>query len=129
MPPRPRVLPPPPRVIPPRPLTGNVTDAPGNYPGSGSMAGPRKETARITIRPEPVNPMTATVKMAKTQPLLTVPVVPLVSAPVRVTTTAEAEPSPGMLDMLDRVPLPICWILCGISAITLLIQIWNYFAA
>ena len=87
-----------------------------------------KETARITIRPEPAAPMAATVKMAKTQPLLTVPAAKAPSAPVFVAEEeeeAETEP-PGLLDMLDHVPLPVCWTIFAISSVTLLIQIWNY---
>jgi hypothetical protein len=31
--------------------------------------------------------------------------------------------------MLDAVPLPVCWTIFGISLVTLLIQIWNYFGS
>lgn len=130
MPLRPRVLPPPPRLT---PLSADtVVAAPAHYPGSGTQAGPRKETARITILPAPAAaPMAATVKMAKTQPLLTVPAAKPVSAPVIVSSGDEgdARASGGPLDMLDAVPLPICWTIFGISSVTLLIQIWNYFGS
>jgi hypothetical protein len=33
------------------------------------------------------------------------------------------------ISTLDAVPLPICWTIFGISAVTLLIQIWNYFGS
>ena len=32
-------------------------------------------------------------------------------------------------DLLDTVPMPICVMIFGFSAITLLIQIWNYFGS
>lgn len=130
MPPRPRVLPPPPRpVLSPSLAAAKVADAPANYPGSGTQAGPRKETARITILPQPATPMASTIKMAKTQPLLTVPVPQPQSAPVVVTPESGVETSGGSLQMLDAVPLPVCWTIFGISTVTLLIQIWNYFSA
>ncbi|MEP6822716.1 MAG: hypothetical protein ABI946_10250 [Chthoniobacterales bacterium] len=101
-----------------------------NYPGSETQTAPRKETARITILPEPANPMAATIKMAKTQPLLTVPAAQTPIVPVVVATHEErTAATPGALAMLDHVPLPICWTIFGISAVTLLIQIWNYFGS
>jgi hypothetical protein len=130
MPPRPRVLPPPPRVIPPAASpASNVTAAPTNYPGSGSQAGPKKETARISILPEPVRQPAPTVKMTKTQPLLaaTPPRMQTIAAPsVPQVTHPSAE---AATTMLDAVPLPVCWTIFGVSAVTLLIQIWNYFGS
>ena len=75
--------------------------------------------------------MAATVKMAKTQPLLTVPAAKPASAPMIVSAgdEDEARASGGPLDMLDAVPLPICWTIFAISSFTLLIQIWNYFGS
>ena len=74
--------------------------------------------------------MAATVKMAKTQPLLTVPAAKSLSAPVIVAATDDkAEPATSPLDMLDSVPMPVCWTIFAISTVTLLIQIWNYFSA
>ena len=104
----------------------SVSPAPANYPGSGPQAGPRQETARITILPEPAPPATA--RMAKTQPLLTVPQ-PVQSAPVIVPAKSDASPPLAWMSMLDAVPLPVCWAIFGISALTLLIQIWNYFGS
>ncbi|MGI8821106.1 MAG: hypothetical protein ACR2ID_09610 [Chthoniobacterales bacterium] len=111
-----------------------MSAAPTNYPGSGTQSGPKKETARISILPEPAAPPGATVKMAKTQPLLSTPLkVRSVPAPI----TKAALPTPaapvvpaarGTLDLLDAVPVPIAWAICGISALILLIQIWNYLA-
>jgi hypothetical protein len=127
-------LPPPPRVIPP---SSTVSAAPSNYPGSAAQAGPKKETARISILPQPAAAPAAAVRMAKTQPLSTAP--PAVRKPAAVITPAPvsssapavravAPASSSGLDMLNDVPMPVAWVIFGISTITLLIQIWNYFA-
>jgi hypothetical protein len=120
-------------VIPP---ASTVSAAPSNYPGSATQGGPKKETARISILPQTTPAAAASVKMAKTQPLSTTP--PVVRKPAAAITPAPAASVPaarpatpvsaGGLDMLDHVPLPVCWALFGISTVTLLIQIWNYFA-
>jgi hypothetical protein len=126
MPPRPRILPPPPRVIPP----AGVTTAPANYPGSGTQAGPKKETARISILPQPAaRPTPApTVKMTKTQPLVSVP--PTVQTAPAILTPADPAPASATdASVLDQVPLPVCWMIFGISTVILLIQIWNYFGS
>ena len=131
MPPRPRVLPPPPRIIPPSKPAGSVSAAPSNYPGSGH-SGPKKETARISILPEPAAAPGA-VKMAKTQPLMAAPPPKVQSAPVSsIKPAAGPVPSfaaPSILDSLDAVPVPIAAVIFGISAVALLIQIWNYFGS
>ncbi|MGI8436772.1 MAG: hypothetical protein ACR2NX_07695 [Chthoniobacterales bacterium] len=125
MPPKPRILPP--RVIPPSAARA-VTAAPENYPGAAGQGGPRKETARITIIPEPRPTTAPTVRMAKTQPLLTVSATSTPEAPVIL--AAPSEPEAALpASMFDRVPMPICWTIFGISTVTLLIQIWNYVAS
>jgi hypothetical protein len=107
-----------------------VTAAPSNYPGSAAQAGPKKETARISILPEPTHRPAPTVKMAKTQPLMTAPAAKLqTAAPVVMAPAAAAVAPASSLSTLDAVPLPICWTIFGISAVTLLIQIWNYFGS
>jgi hypothetical protein len=129
MPPRPSVLPPPPRVIPPAAAPGagaaSVSSAPSNYPGSATQSGPKKETARINILPEPASPPNPTVRMSKTQPLMRTPEAKVHSAPVTVA-AIPATGEPSLLDRLDDVPIPVCAVIFGISALTLLIQIWNY---
>ncbi len=125
MPPRPRILPPPPRVAPPAAAPGSVSAAPANYPGSGTQAGPRKETARISILPETTGPARPTGRMTKTQPLMVAPAAKIHSAPVTIAPGASGTAASGF----DAIPLPICWTIFGISAVTLLIQIWNYLAA
>lgn len=126
MPPRPRVLPPPPRIIPPAAPSSSVAAAPAIYPGSAAHAGPKKETARISILPQPSAPRAPTVKMTKTQPLMIVPQAKVHNAPV---TVAPVLDPIAAASSFAAIPLPICWTILGISAVTLLIQIWNYFAS
>lgn len=119
-PPMPFKAPPPPNlsrppILPPRP-------SPVIYPGSGSQVGPKKETARISLLPDPSPIPSPAVKMTKTQPLTTMPAASVPRVPVTVDTTSGSSP-------LDLIPRPLCWTLLGISALTLLIQIWNYFSA
>lgn len=118
MPPRPKILPPPPRVIPPA--------APA-VSAAASPAGPKKETARINILPEAASPA-ASVAMAKTQPLMAAPTTRVHSAPVNVATMSSPAAASSLAGSLESVPLPICWVIFGISSVTLLIQIWNYLA-
>lgn len=128
MPPRPRVLPPPPRVIPPDAVISSVSTAPANYPGSETQAGPHKETARITILPEPTATPGPAVRAAKTQPLLTRPGLRTQSAPVSVAAVPKKN-ARLVLALMDAVPLPICWTIVVLSAVALLIQIWDYFGS
>ena len=80
-----------------------------------------------------MTPRAPTVKMTKTQPLLNVPEPIAQSAPVSVTkvpaATAATQSISDYVELLDSVPMPVCWTMFGISAVTLLIQIWNYLAA
>jgi hypothetical protein len=118
-------------VIPPAAAPGSVAAAPANYPGAGGQSGPKKETARISILPERTAPAPAAVKMSKTQPLLATPEnrtpnasVAVAKAPAAAATSARS--LGDVADLLDAVPLPVCWTIFGISTVTLLIQIWNY---
>jgi hypothetical protein len=62
-----------------------------------------------------------TVKMAKTQPLITAPPASAESAPVFV--------APGEPDTpLDSIPMSLCWGLLAISALLFIIQLWIYFS-
>lgn len=131
MPSRPRVLPPPPRVISPATSALSPSAASGLQPGSRRQVGPKKETARAGTLPD--NPSAASRNlMTKTQPLVVAP-----AAKIH-TGTVAAAPAPAdaksaakgsIFDRLDAVPLPICWGIFAISAVTLLIQIWNYVAS
>jgi hypothetical protein len=133
------VLPPPPRVIPPAKPSSSVSAAPSHYPGSGSEAGPKNETARIGILPPPsaIAAAAPAVRMSKTQPLLAAPPAKVHSAPVSTikpaifpaTAAPAAAPSSSIFEALDMVPTPVAAILCTISGVTLLIQIWNYFGS
>jgi hypothetical protein len=90
--------------------------------------GPKKETARITVLPDPPAKPLGAVQMKKTQPLSTMPepvkpITPIkVAPPPAPPTIVSAEPA------VDSIPMALCWGLLGISAIVLLVQIWNYFS-
>ena len=125
MPPRPRVLPPPPRVL---PLTAtppsSVSAAPSNYPGSATQSGPKQDTARISILPEPAIASPTREKMTKTQPLFTAPPPKPLTTPIVHSPIQSAPPADD-----HAIPMPLLWAACGISAVTLIIQIWNYFGS
>ena len=128
--PAPRVLPPAARVTPPAAPASGVSAAPSNYPGSAAQGGPKKETARISILPDRAAPA-APAKMAKTQPLITAPEAKAPAAPVKIAPPAAGVPivPPGVeLTGIDAIPRPLVWAVFGISAVTFLIQIWNYFS-
>ena len=88
-----------------RPLSGSVPSPP--VPGP---AGPQRETVRIPLVPEPLQSA-----QKKTQPLMAMPNVAPKNPPIAV---APAEKS-SML---------VYWMLLGISALILIIQIWTYFS-
>jgi hypothetical protein len=106
--------PPPSPASPPKPpavstsVLTPVTPAPGS-PSSG----PRKETARIPLMPDPRSKPLPTVQMKKTQPLIAMPLTAPQSAAIAV---APAEKSAS----------PLCWVLLGVSVVILIIQIWTY---
>jgi len=130
-PPRPPVLPPPPAFRPPpsppsafsAPVPSTQAAAmrapePVTEPHSAPPPGPKKETARISVLPDPPKPA-GSVQMKKTQPLISMPEAKAPVTPVAVAPRA-AEPVP------EALPLALCWTLVGASALILLIQIWNY---
>jgi hypothetical protein len=81
---------------------------------------PKKETARITVLPDP--PSKPAVEMKKTQPLIDLP---RVEAPAtKIIVTSQPQPEPAAT--VDNIPMPLCWALLGASAATLILQIWNY---
>jgi hypothetical protein len=84
---------------PPVPLTAAVTPAP-DLPSSG----PIKETVRIPL---------PAVQTKKTQPLAAMPEVTPQNASIAVATE-------------ERNPMPLLWLLLGVSALILIIQIWTY---
>jgi hypothetical protein len=87
-------------------------------PGASPFPGPKKETARITVLPDPPK-VTGPVQMKKTQPLISMPEK---AAPVMPVNVALRETKA----VLDTIPVSLCWTLLGVSALVLLIQIWNY---
>ena len=92
-----------------------------NHIGIPVERGPKKETARISILPRPPVAPRPAVNMTKTQPLIMHPSGIAPGAPVIVATSKAS-------DAFDSIPRPFCWGLLGISALILLIQIWNYFS-
>lgn len=108
------------------PVPPPIPAASGIYPGAVSAAhpGPKKETARINLMPEPAAISLPRVNMKKTQPLRTGPVPTAAIAPMPLM-VAPARARGG----LDSIPQSFCWGLLAISAVTFLIQIWNYFVA
>jgi hypothetical protein len=98
------------------PAAAAVTPAPNSL-----SSGPKKETARLPLMPEPPSKPLPTIQMKKTQPLIAMPQTAprsasIAMAPVENNTTVNA------------IPMPICWGLLGASAIILIIQIWIYFS-
>jgi hypothetical protein len=81
---------------------------------------PKKETARITVLPDPHAKLA--VQMKKTQPLIDLPATETPSTAVTLT----PEPAPERQLRIDQVPTPLCWTLLGASATILILQIWNY---
>jgi hypothetical protein len=95
--------------------------------------GPKKETARITVLPDPPAKSAPTVQMKKTQPLINMPAPRTETAPITVASTAppaasKAFVSTDFFGMMDFVPMPLCWTLLALSGAVLIIQIWGYFA-
>ena len=86
--------------------------------------GPKKETARIALMPEPPAKPAPAVQMKKTQPLIAMPPITPQSASIAVAPTGKAKGSA----MMDAIPMPTCWTLLGVSAVILIIQIWTYFS-
>jgi hypothetical protein len=88
-----------------RPLSASVRPSPIPPP-----SGPKKETVRIPVTPEPLRS-----SQKKTQPLIPMPNVvsqnPLIAvAPV------------------EKRPMLLYWMLLAMSALILIIQIWTYFS-
>jgi len=107
-------------VIPsaPAPDLGSVTAAPESV-----SLGPKKETARVPLMPEPPAMPTPAVEMKKTQPLIAIPHPTPQSASMGVTPEKAEESATG-----NAFPMPICWALLGVSTVILIIQIWTYFS-
>ena len=88
-----------------RPLSGSVRPPP--VPAS---AGPKRETVRIPLMPEPLRSA-----QKKTQPLMAMPNVVPQNPPIAVAP-------------VEKNSMLLYWMLLGISALILIIQIWTYFS-
>jgi hypothetical protein len=111
----PEVFPPPPA---PPPLSTNPSPAaqasmPVTTLSDELSSGPKKETARIALMPDLPSEPLPRVQMKKTQPLIAMP-----HAAPQIASIAVAPAEKGSM--------PLCWVLLGVSAIILIIQIWTY---
>jgi hypothetical protein len=88
-----------------RPLSASLRTSPASPP-----PGPKKETVRIPLMPEPLRSA-----QKKTQPLIAMPQSAPQNPPIAV---APAEKSSMLL----------YWVLLSVSALILIIQIWTYFS-
>jgi hypothetical protein len=107
----------PPDGLPLRAEPSSATEIPdlvATVPGAPSSS-PKKETARIPRVPDPLSKPVPSVQMKKTQPLVAMPHAASQKASIAV---AAAEKS----------AMPLYWVLLGVSAIILIIQIWTYFS-
>jgi hypothetical protein len=98
-----------------------ATSPPSNPPQTDEAAAPRKETARIALPTEPPSQHSSTSEMKKTQPLFSIP------------EPAEASVTPPMIASgseapVETIPTALCWAVLAVSAVLLIIQIWNYFS-
>jgi hypothetical protein len=87
-----------------------------------SAAGPKKETARIAVLPDPPARPPSAVEMKKTQPLITAPESVAPVAPVMV----NVPPTAIVQTFVTDIPMSFCWALLLASTAILIIQIWNY---
>jgi hypothetical protein len=88
-----------------RPLSGSVRPPP-----IPSSLGPKKETVRIPLVPEPLRSA-----QKKTQPLMAMPNVVPQHPPIAVVP-------------VEKSSMLLYWMLLGVSALILIIQIWTYFS-
>ena len=88
-----------------RPLSASVRPPPSPPP-----LGPKKETVRIPLMPEPLRSA-----QKKTQPLIAMPNVVPQNPPIAVAP-------------VEKSPMLLYWMLLGMSALILIIQIWTYFS-
>ncbi len=89
----------------PRPLS-----APVRPPSIPPASGPKKETTRILIMPEPLGSA-----QKKTQPLMAMPDVIPQNPPIAVAP-------------VEKSSMLMYWMLLGMSALILVIEIWTYFS-
>ena len=92
------------------PVASRPLSASAGPPPIPPSLGPKKETVRIPLTPEPLRSA-----RKKTQPLIAMPNVVPQNPPIAVAPVAKS----SML---------LYWMLLGISALILIIQIWTYFS-
>jgi hypothetical protein len=80
--------------------------------------GPKQDMARIPLTPQPPSRPLPTIQMKKTQPLIAMPQLAPESASIPVAFGEESA--------ADAIPMPLCWLLLGVSTVVLVIQIWTY---
>jgi hypothetical protein len=88
-----------------RPLSASVRPLP-----IPSAPGPKRETVRISLMPEPLRSA-----QKKTQPLIAMPNVVPQNPPIAVAP-------------VEKSSMLVYWMLLGVSALILIIQIWTYFS-
>ena len=115
----------PPRFFPPLPPSPAFSPKPptASHPMTSSSAAsslePKKETARIAVLPDPRPKVLPAVQIKKAQPLVTTPEITVQNAPFAVATKDVGA-------MVNAIPMPLCWMLLGVSTVILIIQIWTY---
>ena len=67
-------------------------------------------------------PAKPAVEMKKTQPVIDLPQAEKPATRIIVT----SQPQPESISTIDKIPMPLCWVLLGASAVILILQIWNY---
>jgi hypothetical protein len=102
----------PPPAAPPPPSTQPSPIVQAPVP-SALSSGPKNETARIARMPDSPSKALPTVQMKKTQPLTAMP------HSARRTASIAVAPA-------EKRAMSLCWVLLGVSAIILIIQIWTY---
>ena len=98
-------LPPPKPPAVSRPLSASVP-----APPVSSASGPKKETVRIPLTPDPLRS-----SHKKTQPLIAMPNVVSQNPPIAVAP-------------VEKSSMRLYWVLLAMSALILIIQIWTYFS-
>ena len=83
-------------------------------------SGLKKDMARILLAPQPPSRPLPTIQMKKTQPLIAMPQIAPESASIPAALGEESA--------ADVIPMSLCWLVLGVSAVTLVIQIWTYFS-
>lgn len=95
---------------PKQPSLSRPTSISSPFPPAAPPPGPKRETVRIPLVPEPLRSA-----QKKTQPLIAMPQ----SAPQHL---------PIAVAPAEKTSMLLYWMLLGVSALILIIQIWTYFS-